>query len=141
MREHTDEPGHRPEYQPDEDYQQGVNRWMHACFKTHDCTDVQMRCWRFIEEAHELVQALGCTREEAHQLVDYTWDRPIGEPRQEVGGVMVTLAALCVATGIRMTEAAQDELRRVWTKIDQIRAKHDAKPKFSPLPAAPGERS
>jgi NTP pyrophosphatase (non-canonical NTP hydrolase) len=124
-------------YLEETDYQAGSDRWMHACFENHDRTNVQLRCWRFIEEAHELVQALGCTREDAHRLVDYTWDRPIGEPRQEVGGVMVTLAALCIAAGIDMMQAARDELARVWTRIEKIRAKHKAKPKLSPLPAAP----
>lgn len=108
--------------------------WMHACFTNHDCTNVQIRNWRFLEEALELVQALGCTEDEAIQLVRYTFGRPLGEPRQEVGGVMVTLAALCIATGINMMEAGRAELARVWTCIDKIRAKHAAKPKFSPLP-------
>jgi hypothetical protein len=117
------------------DYQAEVNRWMHACFETHDCTNVTLRNWRFLEEALELVQATGCTEAEAHQLVAYVYGRPVGEPRQEVGGVMVTLAALCVAAGLDMMEAARAELARVWTKIPQIRAKHAAKPKFLPLPS------
>jgi hypothetical protein len=50
--------------------------------------------------------------------------------------VMVTLAGLCTAQGIGLDEAAQIELARVWTKVPQIRAKHAAKPKFSPLPGA-----
>ncbi|MCW2309902.1 hypothetical protein [Rhodobium gokarnense] len=33
-----------------------------------------------------------------------------------------------------MTAAGDAELKRVWTKIDQIRAKQAAKPKHSPLP-------
>lgn len=71
---------------------------------------------------------------EAHQLVDYTFDRPIGELHQEVGGVMVTLAALCLASGEDMHAAGETELARIWTKVDKIRAKQAAKPKHSPLP-------
>ena len=78
-------------------------------------------------------------RELAHQLVDYTYGRPVGEARQEVGGVVTTLSALCSAQGIDMHDAAEAELARIWTKIDVIRAKQAAKPKHSPLPMAGGE--
>ncbi|MEP3668952.1 MAG: hypothetical protein ABJN42_19690, partial [Roseibium sp.] len=90
---------------------------------------------RFLEEALELVQALGCSRSEAHQLVDYTFNRDIGEPSQEVGGVMVTLAAVCGAYGLDMMANGETELARVWTKVEKIRKKQAAKPKHSPLPA------
>jgi hypothetical protein len=53
---------------------------------------------------------------------------------QELGGVQVTLAALCFPHDLDMNEAAERELARVWTKIDKIRAKQAAKPKHSPLP-------
>ena len=36
---------------------------------------------------------------------------------------MVTLAALFLAHGIDMHSAAETELARVWTKVEQIRAK------------------
>ena len=63
--------------------------------------DTTERVHRFTEEALELGQALGCTREEAHQLVNYVYGRPVGEPGQEVGGVMTTLAsgAYVLSTG------------------------------------------
>jgi Skp family chaperone for outer membrane proteins len=35
-------------------------------------------------------------------------------------------------------KAGEIELARVWTKVEQIRAKQAAKPKHSPLPATPG---
>lgn len=78
----------------------------------------------------------GCTASEAHQLVDYVYGRPVGERAQEVGGVMVTLAALCLAQGLAMHAAGETELARIWTKVEAIRAKQAAKPKHSPLPAA-----
>ncbi|WP_198387960.1 hypothetical protein [Burkholderia ubonensis] len=80
------------------------------------------------------MQACGCTASDAHQLVDYTFSRPLGEPTQEIGGIMVTLAALSLANGLDMYAAAEAELARVWTKIEQIRAKQAAKPRHSPLP-------
>lgn len=63
-------------------------------------------------------------------------DAAVGEPAQEVGGVMVTLAALCLANGLDMHAAGETELARIWTKVEAIRAKQAAKPKHSPLPAA-----
>lgn len=117
-------------------YQSEVAKWMDACFGPVVSGDVQERNYRFLEEALELVQALGCTKEEAYQLVDYVFNRPVGEHEQEVGGVMLTLAALCAAHKIDMDELGRRELSRAWTVIDKIRAKQAAKPKFGPLPEA-----
>lgn len=120
-------------------FQSRVAPWMMDCFSNEVCRDVVERNHRFLEEALELVQARGCSRSEAHQLVDYVFGRDIGEPEQEVGGVMVTLAALCLAAGIDMHEQGEVELRRVSTPavIAKIQAKQAAKPRFSPLPGQP----
>lgn len=115
-------------------FQSRVAPWMQACFGPEISADRMERNHRLLEEALELVQANGCTRGEAHQLVDYVFGRPPGEVSQEVGGVMVTLAALCLASGEDMHVAGETELARVWTKIEKIRAKQAAKPKHSPLP-------
>jgi hypothetical protein len=117
-------------------FQKRVNDWMVACFGTVISTDLQERNHRFFEESIELVQSTGMTRSEAHQLVDYTYGRAIGDPEQEAGGVHVTLAALCNANGIDLEAVSEAELRRVWDNIDTIRAKQAAKPKHSPLPQA-----
>lgn len=125
--------------QPDagQTLQQRVGPWLLQCFGEPLASEPMERNHRFLEEAVELVQACGCTRSEAHQLVDYVFDRPVGEMEQEVGGVMISLAALCRAQGIDMHEAGDVELLRVWARIDKIRAKQAAKPKHSPLPEAP----
>lgn len=115
-------------------FQIRVKQWMAACFGPVISADKHERNHRFIEEALELVQSCDMTRSEAHQLVDYVFNRPVGDPPQEVGGVMVTLAALCLAHDMDMHHSAEFELERVWTKIEQIRAKQAAKPKHSPLP-------
>ena len=123
-----------PGEQHDANFQQRVAPWMQECFGPEISADVTERNHRFLEEALELVQSKGCTANEAHQLVDYVFGRDVGDPHQEVGGVMVTLAALCLAAGLDMDKAAEDELARIWTKVDKIRAKQAAKPKHSPLP-------
>ncbi|WP_287149596.1 hypothetical protein [Mesorhizobium sp.] len=115
-------------------YQDRVHSFMLACFGEAIAADGMERNHRFLEESLELVQALGCTGSEAHQLVDYVFGRPVGEPNQETGGTLVTLAALCNAHKIDMDIAGETELTRCWSKIDKIRAKHAAKPKHGPLP-------
>jgi hypothetical protein len=117
-----------------ESFQDRVQPWMMECFGPMIAGDREERNHRFLEEALELVQSTGCTAHEAHQLVDYVYGRAVGEPHQEVGGVMVTLAALCLANELNMQEAAETELARIWTKVEAIRAKQAAKPKHSPLP-------
>lgn len=116
--------------------QQRVQPWMVECFGPTISADKQERNHRFLQEALELVQSCGATQSEAHQLVDYVYGRPVGKPFQEVGGVMITLAALCLTNDLDMHEAGEVELARIWTKVEQIRAKQAAKPKHSPLPAA-----
>lgn len=116
------------------EFQDRVNRWLVACFGADIAKDKVERNHRFLEESLELVQSTGCTKKEALQLVDYVYGREIGEPIQEVGGVMNTLAALCSANEIDMIYAGHVELDRCWMKVDKIRAKQAAKPKFSPLP-------
>ena len=111
-----------------------VNEWVVAAFGKVAASDRSERNHRFLEEALELVQAQGCSKDEAFQLVEYVYDRPVGEVSQEVGGVLLTLAALCNASDVDMTESAEKELSRVWEKIEKIRAKQAAKPKRSPLP-------
>lgn len=115
-------------------FQARVKPWMDACFGAEISADKTERNHRFLEEALELVQANGCTQSEAHQLVDYVYGRPIGELNQEAGGVMVTLAALCLASGLDMHSAGETELQRIWQCVEKIRAKQAAKPRHSPLP-------
>ncbi|MFM0226101.1 hypothetical protein [Paraburkholderia dipogonis] len=120
-------------------FQARVQPWMLECFGPVIAADKIERNHRFFEEATEAVQANGMTRSEAHQLVDYTFGRPDGELHQEIGGVMVTLAALCLASGIDMHAAGETELARINVPetVSKIRAKQAAKPKHSPLPEAP----
>ena len=104
--------------------------------------DKEERNHRFLEEALELVQACDCTAEEAHKLVDYVFGRPVGEKFQEVGGVHVTLAALCLAQNIDGQAAAEAELSRITQPemVERIREKQKRKPSMSPLPGVYPDR-
>lgn len=116
-------------------YQTRVAGWMQTCFGPEISGDISERCLRFLEEAGELCQALGMTEEAAHALVAYTWGRPAGEPEQEVGGVVVTLAALCEASGLDMMRDGEIELARIEDPevTVRIREKHALKPLRSRL--------
>jgi hypothetical protein len=115
-------------------YQRRVEEWLGACFPPEVRSNRGERNHRFLEEALELAQANGCSHADAHALVDYVFGRPKGDPAQEVGGVMVTLASLCSAIDLNMDEAGEVELARNWDRIEAIRAKQRSKPHGSPLP-------
>jgi len=130
-----------PDVAEDAPFQDRVKPWMMKCFGPRISADKVERNHRFLEEALELVQSTGCTASEAHQLVDYVFGRDVGETAQEIGGVMVTLAALCLAAGHHMDACGEMELDRIWGKVDAIRAKQAAKPLHSPLPQAVEDRA
>lgn len=72
-------------------------RWLRLCFgQSKD--NLGERTLRIAEEALELAQAELVAdgknpRKLLHALVDQVCDKPVGEPFQELGGVMVTLGA------------------------------------------------
>jgi hypothetical protein len=115
-------------------FQERVEAWLDACFPQAVRSNRSERTHRFLEEALELAQANGCSRADALALVDYVFGRPQGDPVQEVGGVMVTLASLCSATGLNMDQAGDIELSKNWDRIEVIREKQRLKPIGSPLP-------
>ena len=114
-------------------FQHQVANWMYACFGTEITADKKERNHRFLEEALELVQSRGCTKEEAQMLVEYVFARPVGQEEQELGGVMLTLAALANTSELELLQSGQKELIRCWNKIDKIRQKQATKPQ-GPLP-------
>ncbi|TJV51096.1 MAG: hypothetical protein E5Y01_16030 [Mesorhizobium sp.] len=118
------------------DFQRRVAAWCVECFGETTATDIVERNWRFLEEALELVQSLGGNADDAHALVEYVFGREAGEPNQEVGGTMVTLAALVAANRLSIADAAFTELDRIERPeiIEKIRRKHASKPHRSPLP-------
>lgn len=125
-----------PEAAPRATLQARVDPWLLECFGEEIARDGVERNHRFLEESLELAQSCGCTEEDARALVAYVYGRPKGDAYQEVGGVLITLAALCLAHGFDMHAAGEEELARIWGAIDKIRAKRASKPKGSPVPQA-----
>lgn len=96
-------------------YQRAVASWIRRMPEPESMrwSDTEERALRFLEESVELVQAEGLTKERALRVLDYVFSRPVGETRQEVGGVSVTLAVYCEMKGIDLHSCALNELDRV----------------------------
>lgn len=111
-------------------FQDEVAEWAHECFGQEIAEDMFERNLRFIEEALELVQAYRIPKERVLKIVDYVYSRGPGDEAQEVGGVLVTLAALCAAAGgLDMPDCGWEELRRIQRPevMERVRAKNIVK--------------
>jgi NTP pyrophosphatase (non-canonical NTP hydrolase) len=111
-----------------------VATWMRRCFGTDPSVDTGDRAARFMEEALELAQAAGLSRDDAIALIAYVYDRPRGRVAEEVGDVLMTLCALATARNVALSEEGRAALQRCWENTDRIRAKNAARDPQSPLP-------
>ena len=116
-----------------ESFQNRATKWAQRCFGARLVADAQERNFRFAEEAIELVQACGMTRFEVERALNYVYGRPVGEKRQEVGGVYTTFALLCHAHGIDMVAEGERDLMEIDNPeaTERIRIKRDKKPSFA----------
>lgn len=110
--------------------QQGVREWLREMTGSADAQfDVPERAARFTEEALELVQAAGLTKEHVLALVEYVFDRPVSDDvDQELGGTLTCLLALSDAFRCDLLAAGNTELARMQANIARIREKQRAKP-------------
>jgi hypothetical protein len=95
--------------------QKSIYDWCVTAFAGGD-NSPRIRALRFGEESIELMQAAELTKADVHKLVSYVFARPVGEPHQEVGGVMLTLNAYCQSVGLKVVDAEMDEIARVNSK-------------------------
>ncbi len=110
-------------------FQDEVSEWIKTCFPADVCDDMRERGDRVLEEVLELLQSHGYDRRRVAPLVQYVYERPVGEPKQEMGGVMVTLAAYARAARLGMYACANEELSRIRSVevIAKIRKKQELK--------------
>lgn len=110
--------------------QDAVLYWYKETFGEQDprWMDIEERCLRFFEEGTELVQALGLSKEQALAMVEYVFARPVGDPFQELGGTIITLAALANSANLSMGPAFRTENNRCWDAQAKIREKQMSKP-------------
>lgn len=99
--------------------------WAVRCFGIEHVTNLPVRALRTLEETAELAQALGLSREQAHLCIDRVYDRPAGDPNQEVGGVMVTLNVLCESMRVDSEALFEQEVRRILKKSPDHFAKRN----------------
>lgn len=117
-------------------YQHRVHMWMLQCFGLDIARDEVERGDRLLEEVFELLQSRGYDFSRIPQVANYVAARPVGEPGQELGGVMVCIFAAANAYGLDVGAEAERELTRISEPetMAKIRAKQAAKPSMSPLP-------
>lgn len=93
--------------------------WGARCFGPDHMADKIVRAARFFEEAAELVQAVGLSREHAMRAFDHVYGRDPGDLWQEAGGVGVTLMALCNAIGLSADGCEVREINRCLSKTPE----------------------
>lgn len=125
-------------------FQERVDYAMTLAFRQRDeempeALTQRERAARFLEEALELAQAAGLNRIDAIVLTDYVFSRPVGPIAGEVGGVMTTLASLCVACKLDLQKCAEEGLIYFFSKLSKIKRKHlNKRDSISPDSALPG---
>lgn len=88
-------------------------------------TNLGERCCRFIEEAIELVQAVGLPKEMVLKLVDRCYNKEKGEIQQELGGASMTLTALAEALKLSREGCESIEIDHCFNADkEKFRAKH-----------------
>lgn len=93
--------------------QRRVFAWAWNVFGGPVVRDVGERAERFAEEAIELVQALGLSRERVLAVVDHVYAKPPGTLEQEAGQAGVSLLALCESIGLSADACEAAEFERV----------------------------
>jgi len=96
--------------------QRRVNDWAVDAFGIQQAINPKQRALRLLEEAVEAYQAVGGDKVLAHLTVDVMFDRPAGDPAQELGGVGVTLLALGASLGLSADLEESREIARVLSK-------------------------
>lgn len=105
-----------------------VVEWGIRCFGKEHMDDRIVRAARFFEEAAELVQAVGLTREHALRAFNHVYERAPGSVDQEAGGVGVTLLALCDVLGLSADTCEIREINRCLSKpTESFAARNRAK--------------
>ena len=90
-----------------------IGNWVLEVLGADGLHDAKERALRTVEEAIELAQACGVRREVLHRLVDYVLNRPVGDPAQEISGVLITVYSVACALGISADAALGVELQRI----------------------------
>ena len=99
--------------------QRDVLDWVRNTFGQKFLNDRE-RAFRFIEEALELVQAIGLSIKDVAAIGNHVYGRTPGDYPQEMGGVMITLEALAEHLGVDLEQ--QNCLE--WDRINGLPQSH-----------------
>lgn len=90
--------------------------WAKRCFGKEHVENGAVRGLRHVEEATEVAQCLGATKEDIIKVIEMVYSRPVGELYKEIGGSFLTLLVLCESHGISADDAVLSEVIRVLSK-------------------------
>lgn len=113
--------------------------WAVRCFSLDHIQNRALRSLRTVEESIELCQALGVPKEKVLLAVDTVYSRPVGEPEQEIGGVLLTTVIMCESMHLEADELLERELRRVLQKSPEHFAKRNQEKLSLGLETAPAD--
>lgn len=99
-----------------------IGKWVVKTFG-QESMNQRERSLRFIEEAIELVQTQGITKDDINKVMDRVYLKPVGDLKQEVGGSFVTLLALCEHQQVDAYECLKAEWERIREPDDLLQAK------------------
>jgi len=104
-----------------------VAAWVERVFGAESLA-TEERALRFVEEAVELAQATGLPAQRVRAVAEHVYARPAGEVAREVGGVGVTLVALCAVLGVSAEDEEAAEVARVFAvDPEHMRERHERK--------------
>lgn len=120
--------------------------WVNRAFGKSLGGNIKERARRLAEEAIEFAQASGVSEIEVRAIARHVFEKPAGDPKQELGGVMVTALAAAEANGINLDCAEVDEINRVLSKpLDffaaRQAAKHAAEARVAEMPETPEQEA
>lgn len=98
---------------PQNSNQGRVAKWIRESLGEESASNGIERTLRFVEEAVELAQACGVDAGIVRRLVDYVFDRSVGDPPKEIAGCMVSLYGAASALGVDADEEFKKELIRI----------------------------
>lgn len=132
----------KADYETRDQRQSRVAKWCADAFGQEQTTSVEQRGLRLAEETIEAAQAAECNPATLHKLVDYVYARPVGELRQELGGVGLCLLAMANAASLSADDIECAEIARVFSKplsvfSERNKQKNDAGFTSSPAPEKP----
>lgn len=105
--------------------QNKIDFWVKRCFGFQS---LRIRSLRFLEESIELVQASDITYEDCLRILEQVYNKPKGDPFDEIGDVVLNLASLSSWYGEDIEKSGYSTLYKLFSSDDgEIRKKQSEK--------------